>query len=293
MKMIHSTKRSAAGGRRSGRGRLSVLLPLIGLATTGGALTLSAHATSTTNVQSPASTPSEAQAEKPTLAETRLKMGKWIETQQILSKERNDWNQGKEILASRVDLLQREVAALQEKIKTAETSVAETNAKRDELLAQSDRLKAVASELSSFVARMEGDVRKLFVQLPEPLRARLQPLYQRIPDDAAAGRVALAERFQNVIGIVNEVNKANNELEVAYEVRNLANGKPAEVRVMYLGLAQAYYVSASGEAGIGRPGPDGWTWEPSTAVSADVLRALEIQQGKHTPAFVGLPARIR
>ena len=34
----------------------------------------------------------------PTLDETRLTLSKWIETQQIISKERNDWQQGKEIL---------------------------------------------------------------------------------------------------------------------------------------------------------------------------------------------------
>lgn len=293
MKMIHTHRRSATRERHSGRAWLALLLPMSGLAGAVAVLTYSASATSSASVQGQTAPTAAVPAEKATLSETRLKMGKWIETQQILSKERNDWNQGKEILASRVDLLQREVAALQEKIKTAEATVAETNTKRDELQAQSDKLKVVAAQVTTFVARMESDVRKLFVQLPEPLRARLQPLYQRIPDDVSAGRVAIAERFQNVIGILNEVNKANNELEVAYEVRNLADGKPAEVRVMYLGLAQAYYVSASGEAGIGHPGPEGWTWEPSTAVSADVLRALEIQQGKHTPAFVGLPARIR
>lgn len=291
MKMIHTTTRPACARRQSGRGRLALLLPLTCLTGGIGLSAFGAGVTSPQNAQAPAAT---APSEPSTLAETRLKMGKWIETQQILSKERNDWTQGKEILASRVDLLQREVATLKEKIAAAETNVSETNAKRDELQARAEKLKAIATELTTFVARMEGDVRKLFVQLPEPLRARLQPLYQRIPDDAAAvGRVAIAERFQNVIGILNEVNKANSDLEVAYEVRNLADGKPAEVRVMYLGLAQAYYVSASGEAGIGFPGPEGWTWQPSTAVSGDVLRALEIQQGKHTPAFVGLPARIR
>ena len=44
-------------------------------------------------------------SDEPTLEETRLSMSKWIETQQIISKERNDWQQGKEILNSRLELV--------------------------------------------------------------------------------------------------------------------------------------------------------------------------------------------
>jgi hypothetical protein len=76
-------------------------------------------------------------------------------------------------------------------------------------------------------------------------------------------------------------------------VHTLADGKPAEVRAVYVGLAQAYYVSASGESGVGHPTPDGWKWEPSKAVGNDLLVALEILQGKHSPAFVSLPVSIQ
>jgi hypothetical protein len=63
---------------------------------------------------------------------------------------------------------------------------------------------------------------------------------------------------------------------------------------MYVGLAQAYYVSAAGEAGIGRPSPTGWQWESSSSsVGNDVLMAMDIIQGKHTPAFVPLPMKLQ
>jgi hypothetical protein len=92
---------------------------------------------------------------------------------------------------------------------------------------------------------------------------------------------------------VNEVNKANNEINVAYEVHNLADGKPSEVKTIYVGLAQAYYVSARGEAGIGRPSAEGWKWTPSKAISKDVLMALEIMEGKHSPVFVKVPVEFQ
>ncbi len=278
---------AAAGGRRR--------WPTSGLAL-GAAVCLIVSSALSAGPGSPANPGSRGEGEDPappTLEETRLTMGKWIETQQIISKERNEWQQGKEILLDRLDLVRKEVGLLEEKIAQAETGVAEANKKRDDLQAENDKLKASGAHLVEAVTRLEGDVRKLLPVTPEPIRDRLQPLFQRLPEEGASTRATYPERFQNVLGILNELNKANNEITVGYEVHTLADGKPSEVRSVYAGLAQAWYVSASGEGGIGRPGADGWKWEPSKAISGDVTKALEILQGKHSPEFVGLPVRIQ
>jgi hypothetical protein len=227
------------------------------------------------------------------LDETRLTMDKWIETQQIISKEQKEWQQGREILQGRVELVKNEIASLTEKIAQAQTAVAEADRKRAELLAQNDKLKAVGERLTVAVTAMEADVRKLYKTLPEPVQTRIQKVYQRIPEDPSKTTVAVAERFQNVLGILNEINSANSEITVNYEVHPLADGRPAEVQAIYVGLAQAYFVSGSGEAGIGRPSAEGWQWENANAIAGDVLMALEIQQGKQSPAFVPLPVKLK
>ncbi len=227
----------------------------------------------------------------PTLEETRITMDKWIETQQIISKERKDWQKGKEILLGRLELVKNEIASLEETIGQARSDMAKADKKLSDLIEENEELKAADVLLSNAVMGMEEEVRKLrlFKQLPEPILTKLQPLYQRLPEDSLSTKISNAERFQNVLGILNELNKANNEISVSYEVHNLSNGKPSEVKVIYVGLAQAYYVSASGESGIGYPTSEGWKWEPSQAVSRDVLLALEILDGTHSPAFVPLP----
>ena len=146
-----------------------------------------------------------------------------------------------------------------------------------------------------FVLERRGLVRVIVdgEPLPEPLQTTLDPLRQRIPADPASTSVTLPERFQNVLGILDVINKSNNEITLSYEVRELAGGRPSQVRVLYVGLSQAYYVGSDGEGGIGRPEDDGWRWEPSSAVAGDVLTALEIVQGKHTPAFVPLPVKLQ
>jgi hypothetical protein len=229
----------------------------------------------------------------PTLEETRLTLSKWIETQQIISKERNDWQQGKEILQGRVELVGKEVTQLQDRIAQSEVAVQESNRKRDELTKQNAQLKETSAQLAAAVTQMEARVRKLSKMAPEGVAKRLEPLLQRIPADPATTRVSVAERFQNVLGILNELNKANSEITIAYEIRQLADGTSSEVQVIYVGLAQAYYLSPRGEAGIGRPTDTGWTWQPAGDQADEIYTALEIIQGKHPPAFVALPVSIQ
>ncbi|MBL8858812.1 MAG: DUF3450 family protein [Planctomycetes bacterium] len=229
----------------------------------------------------------------PTLDETRAVLGKWIETQQIITKERNDWQQAREVLAGRVELLSQELASLQEKSKTARESEREARDRRAELHATEIEVRAAGEHLTATVTRLEGEIRRLYKSLPEPAQVRLQPLIGRMPEDPHNTRASFPERFQNVLGILNEVNKDNTEIQTGYEVRNLTSGKPSEVRTLYVGLTQAYYVSPGGEAGIGRPGADGWTWESAPSIAGEVMTAMDILQGKHTPAFVALPTRIQ
>jgi hypothetical protein len=136
-------------------------------------------------------------------------------------------------------------------------------------------------------------LRRLHPSLPEPVQAKIQQLYERMPaDEAALARVSVAERFQNVLGILTEITKASSDITVNFEVRTLSDGKPSEVRALYVGLTSAYYVNASGEAGIGSPTTSGWTWEPSKQIADDLLTAFDILQAKHSPAFVPLPVKL-
>jgi hypothetical protein len=237
-----------------------------------------------------------AQAAKPagpSLEETRLTLSKWIETQQIIAKERNEWQQGREILAGRTELVGKEVTQLKDRIAQAQAAVAESNKRRDELAAQNAQLKEVGAQLSQAVTDMEARVRKLAKVAPEGLATKLQPLLQRIPSDPSKSRVSAAERFQNVLGILNELNKANSEINVAYEVRQMPDGTSSEVQVIYVGLAQAYYISPRGDAGVGMPTDEGWTWKPAKDQASAILAALEVIQGKQSPEFVPLPVSIQ
>lgn len=238
-------------------------------------------------------TPPGAPASVPTLDGARGTLDKWVETQQILSREKKDWLQARELLTSRIQLVKDEIAQLRQKVDENHKSEQDFQKFRSESVGERDAVKTVSAELATEAAALEGKVRSLYKALPESMRDKVQPLYDRMPLNPETAKVTVAERYQNVLGILNEMNRLNGEITVASEIRSLSDGKPSEVKTIYLGLGQAWYLSARGEAGVGRPGPDGWKWQPAPQVAADVGRVLEILQNKASPKFIPLPVTIQ
>jgi FtsZ-binding cell division protein ZapB len=223
----------------------------------------------------------------------RAALEKWVETRKVISQEHRDWALGKEMLNERVDLVQQEIDSLQNKIAEAQESISDADKKRVELVEENDKLKAASDALSETVQTLENRTKTMLSRLPDPIRERIKPLSQRLPEDPKNAKLSLAERFQNVVGILNEVNKFNREITVTSEVRSLPDGTSAEVAALYVGVGQAYYAGANGKiAGIGTASIDGWIWTPTDDAAPQISQAIAILQNEQVASFVQLPVEI-
>lgn len=220
-------------------------------------------------------------------------LAKWVETQQLIAREKQDWQQGKQILQSRIDVVHGEIETLTERLADARRTAAEASGKKAGEVAENERLQRAGADLASRVGDLEAGLRTLEARLPEPLMQKLKPLYDRMPADPRTTSVSLAERYQNVAGILNEAGKFNNDITMVTEVRTLGDGKPAEVRTVYVGLAQAYFVSPKGDAGVGRPAASGWEWKADPKIAQQVEQVVEVLQNKAKPQFVSLPVNLQ
>ena len=54
----------------------------------------------------------------------RAAVEKWIETRKLISQEKQDWRLGKELLADRARMLEKEIAGVREKISAATNETA-------------------------------------------------------------------------------------------------------------------------------------------------------------------------
>lgn len=226
--------------------------------------------------------------------DVRSALGKWVDTRKVISMEQRDWALGKEMMTERIDLLQREIDTLRAKIKETQDSIKGADKKREEMVVQNESLKAAADNLSQMTASLEIRMNSLLVKLPDPIRERVKPLSQRLPASAGVTKLSFSERFQNIVGILNEVNKFNREVNMASEVRALPDGTTAEVTAVYVGIGQGYYASADGKnAGIGSVTPNGWVWEPANEIAPQVSTVISILKNEQVAEFVQLPVVIQ
>lgn len=238
----------------------------------------------------PAPTPATNHAAPDAEAEGRTAIETWVETRRILSRETQEWRVAREVLDGRADLLAREVETIEKQIAQTTNEIGELDVKLAEARAQRERLVAATAGLDESIAALERRVRALLPRVPAPLRERVEPLSQRIPAEGAASPASLAERFQNVIGVLNEMQKFAREIQVTSEVRDFGDGGRVEVTVLYVGLAQAYFVNPAGTvAGVGRPGPHGWSWERDDELAPAVQEAIAVYRNERPAVYVRLP----
>jgi hypothetical protein len=228
------------------------------------------------------------------VASTRATVEKWVETRNLVSKEQRDWAQAKEALVARMDVVRREIEKTQKSITERQAEVVVTDQKRAALLAENEQRKASGDKLATRVAALEARLLTQLPRLPEPLREKLKPLTQRLPKAGEEIKQSLGERWQNVVGVLNELDKWQREIVVTSELRQLGDGQSVEVAVLYLGLGQAFYASSNGKvAGFGHPTADGWQWKQANELAADVLRTIAIYKNEQIAAFVRLPVQVQ
>lgn len=226
----------------------------------------------------------------------RAAIERMVETRRIISRERADWALGRELLEDRVAVVREEIATIRERIDRTRESITEADRTRDELAGQADRLRASSEGLAAMVAGLEARTLSLLERLPDPVRDRVRPLSQRFPGDPAASDLSLSARFQNVIGVLNELNKFHREVSVTSEVRQIVLGtttQPIEVAAVYVGLSLGFYASSDGRyAGTGTATDGVWTWTERNDAAAEIQRAIAILQGEAVAEFLPLPVSI-
>jgi hypothetical protein len=233
------------------------------------------------------------QAGGPDLDATRAALEKWTEASRLVSKEKKDWQLGKETLRDRIDLLRREVTVTQERIGGAEASIAEADKKRGALVVEDDRRKLTEAQLTQRVVQLEHSVLELLPRLPEPLRDQIKPVSQLLPSKPEESKQRIDERYRNVLFVCKQIHKWNREITLKSEVHAQPNGSSVEVAVMYIGVGQGYYASGDGKvAGTGTAGPAGWVWTPANELAPEIAASIAILKNEKVAAFVRLPVQI-
>jgi len=228
------------------------------------------------------------------LIETRSTLEKWVETRQLVSKVRTDWQTDKETIQQTIALFDRELKAIEEQMAKVSTNSAQVDKERMEAEAQQKTAKESIERAREFATGFEGQLTRVVPKLPLPLQDIVKPLLNRLPSDAATTKMSAAERVQVVIGILNEVDKFNNAVTIFSEKRKNDKGEELSVETVYIGLGAAYFVSDAGDfAGMGTAGANGWEWTIKPDLGDAVREVIRIYKNERPARFIPLPAVIR
>ncbi len=228
------------------------------------------------------------------VADARVTLEKWVETRQLISKTRADWQADQETLEQTVALYERELKAIDEQMSKVATNNTQVAKEMQEALALQKYSDEALARSRQFATEFAARVQKLAPQLPAPLQDLLKPLLARLPADPANTKMLAAERVQVLVGVLNELDKFNNAVNVFNEKRKNAKGDEVAVQTVYIGLGAAYFVNEAADfAGTGAPGATGWEWNVKNEIAASVQEVVKIYRNEKTARFVTLPVAIR
>ena len=233
-------------------------------------------------------------AEADKLSETRSTLEKWVETRQLISKTRTDWQTDKETLEQTIKLFERELKGVEDQFTKLNTNSTQVEKERLETEASLKASNEGLAPAQQFATEFEAELAKLVPRLPTPLQDILKPLLARLPTDPAQTKMKATERVQVIVGILNELDKFNNGVTIFSEKRKNASGAEMAVETVYVGLGAAYFVNDAGDfAGMGTPGANGWEWTTKPEIGPAVREVIRIYRNERPARFVGLPATIR
>lgn len=218
----------------------------------------------------------------------------WAETENLISKERNDWKEEKAILEDLARMLEAEKEALAERIEKTKESATEADQRREEIVARKESLESASAVVRENLEELEEGVRQLIPYLPSNYVDSIKPLIRQLPEKGAPTQLSLSVRLRNIVGILSQANKFDNVISLETETRDFAGGPSKQVNTLYYGFGIAYYSDASGEkAGYGYPTADGWKWEEAPQYGPEILSMISMYQKGRQAEFVTLPVVIK
>ena len=228
------------------------------------------------------------------LDQTRSVLEKWVETRKSIAELRSDWVVEREIIEGSVEAFERELETLEKQLSQVDEGSSQTDKELVDVEAEKKALRLASDELKVSVAKLETRVKALAPGFPSPVVEKIEPLFNRIPENPDDTKLGLSARLQNVVGILNELDKFNGSLTVASELRKTDSGAEVQTRVLYVGLSQAFFIDKTGEfCGYGISSPQGWNWTTQPELAPAISKVIGVYENSEPATFVGLPISVK
>lgn len=225
--------------------------------------------------------------------QTKTTIEQWVETENLISVERNRWMEEEALLNDTLSMLKAEKEALEAKLEEQKSSSTIADEKRMSLLEEKEALETTSLVIADTLDSLEASIRELLPRLPSNFSNSAQPIIRRLPKKGSESKQSISHRMRNIVALLSQASKFDNAISLEREIRKMGDGTSKEVSTLYFGFAIAYYADASGEyAGYGYPTDSGWNWIEAQEYGPAVLDAMAMYEKNKQAAFVTLPVVI-
>ncbi len=225
------------------------------------------------------------------LEDARAAVSQWVEVEKTISQETLAWKEKKELLENMISVAKAEISMMQKQLEEAKATTNSAEARRAELVKERDENTQLVTSIKTFLGPFEAQLKMLELRLPKPLREKLEPLFERLPENPDDTNAGAAARMQAVIGILVEIQRFDKTVTTGEELVPLPGGETREIYTIHFGLGASYYVTSTGtEGGVGISSGKTWQWKTVPDLASPVQQAIDLAKGKSMEAaFLSLP----
>ena len=222
-------------------------------------------------------------------AKTKVLIQEWVKTERLISEESKAWSIEQEQLKELMGLYETEISLIQQELEAA----GEVTTSLDE---KTEQLKKKAALFEQERSALKGRLKKQRVRLLRMVSHFPQPLQQQIERETVtleAEDSTLRENASAMLQVVKAAGQFNRTVSYSEEMQSVGTaGEKRQLRVLYLGLARAYYLSGD-TAGTGQPAAGGWKWAVNDEIRPAVKKAIAVFQKTARPELVILPVEVQ
>lgn len=221
-----------------------------------------------------------------TVSELEQLVNKWLQIENQNTELNTHWLEQKNSMEQTLTLLNAEQQQLSELNNRRKESTSELAQKREQLVSKQSELESDQQQLNDQLARITGQLLSLQVQLPPPLLSSWKNA-----GDLSDPQLSTTDRLQTALKMLTLLNDFQQRISIHEMAIKHPNGQDIWVKQLYLGAAQAWFVSEDlSYVGIGFPSDLGWQWEFDPSINAEqVALGIAVQQKKRAADWVTLP----
>lgn len=223
-------------------------------------------------------------------AAARALIQEWVQTERMITEEREGWVIEREQLNDLIKLYEAEVNLLKAEVEKAGESHQELDKEKAALEADVKLMRADRRKLASKVVELSARMVKISNNFPKPLKDLVAADLDQLAK--VEGESDMRDGVVSLSNVLKQAGRFNRVVTYSEEMQEVEGSGKRQLQVIYIGLGRAYFLSGK-TAGIGTPSGSGWKWTEREDIHKQVSSVIKIFKKTAQPGLVKLPVEVK